>query len=126
MAAAQDVHDGVGVATLAVYCTDGTSDVFQCTTVDATKTAMTNKDGSTLGQALSGKVIKNAYATYNSSKGLNEDGAGVSGFFLESAEGQLKHIFPPCQGRQSVPIPLISGFGTIIDQNDTLSATGTT
>lgn len=125
-AASQDAQDGVAVATLAVYCTDGTADVFQATAVADTKTSMTNKDGSTFGQALAGKVIDSAYANYNSTKGLNEDGAGVGAFFHESSEGQLKMAFPPSRGLSAYPCPLIPGYGTRVLQNDTLSVTGTT
>ena len=125
-AAAQAATDGVCKATLAVCTQDGTHDVFQATAVDATKTAMVNKDGSTIGQALDGKSISYAYATYNSTKGLNEDGAGVGAFFLEAADGTLKHMFPPCQGNGQDPVPWIPGYNTRVLQNDTLSVTGTT
>ena len=118
--------DGVCLGSLAVYCSDGTSDVFTATGVDATKVSMTNKDGSTFGQALAGKKLVKAYATYNSTKGLNEDGAGVGAFFHESAEGQLKMMFPPCQGNSQEPVPYIPCYNTIVLQNDTLSITATT
>jgi len=87
---------------------------------------MTNKDGSSIGQSLSGKVISKALATYNATKGLNEDGAGVGAFFIESAEGQLKHMFPPQQGNGDRPVPWLAGYGTRITQNDTLKLTATT
>jgi len=125
-AAYQAATDGVSLGSLAVCCTDGTCDVFTGTAVDATKVSMVNKDGSTIGQALSNKSIAQAYATYNATKGLNEDGAGVGAFFLESAEGTLKHMFPPCQGNAQDPVPFIQGYNTRILQNDTLSLTGTT
>jgi hypothetical protein len=125
-AAYQAATDGVSLASLAVCCTDGTCDVFTATAVDGTKTPMKNKDESTIGQALSNKVIAQAYATYNSTKGLNEDGAGVGAFFLEAADGTLKHMFPPCQGNGQDPVPFIPGYNTRILQNDTLSVTGTT
>ena len=118
--------DGVVLGALSVYCTDGTSDVFTATGVDATATSMVNKDGSTIGQALAGKVISKGLATYNATKGLNEDGAGVGAFFIESAEGQLKMMFPPGQGNGSIPAPWIPAYGTRINQNDTLTITATT
>jgi len=118
--------DGVCLASLAVYCSDGTSDVFTGTGVDATAVSMTNKDGSTFGQALAGKKLIKAYATYNATKGLNEDGAGVGAFFHESAEGQLKMMFPPCQGNSQEPVPFIPCYNTIVLQNDTLTVTATT
>jgi len=118
--------DGVVLGALSVYCSDGTGDVFTATGVDATATAMVNKDGSTIGQALAGKVITKGLATYNATKGLNEDGAGVGAFFVESAEGQLKMMFPPCQGNGQGPVPWIPAYGTPIGQNDTLTITATT
>ena len=118
--------DGVVSAACAVYCSDGTSDVFRGTGVDATQVSMTNKDGATLGQALAGKKLIKAYATYNATKGLNEDGAGVGAFFHESAEGQLKMMFPPCQGNSQDPVPWIPCYGTTVLQNDTLKVTATT
>ena len=118
--------DGVVQGALAVYCSDGTSDVFKATGVDATATAMLNKDGSTIGQALAGKSIQKAYATYNAVKGLNEDGAGVGAFYLENAEGQLKMMFPPCQGNSQDPVPWIPAYNTKVLQNDTLTITATT
>jgi len=125
-AAYQAATDGASQASLAVCCTDGTCDVFTVLAVADTKTAMINKDSATIGQALAGKTIKYAYATYNSTKGLNEDGAGVGAFYLESADGQLKHMFPPCQGNGQDPVPWIMGYNTRVDQNDTLSVMGTT
>ena len=118
--------DGVVSAACAVYCSDGTSDVFRGTGVDATQVSMTNKDGATLGQALAGKKLIKAYATYNATKGLNEDGAGVGAFYLEAADGTLKHMFPPSQGNGASPIPYIAGYNTVIQQNDTLTVSGST
>ena len=118
-----EATDAVALASLAVYCADGTSDVFSVKAVDATKTAMVNKDGSTIGQALSGKSINCAYATYSAAKGLNDNGAGVSAFFIESADGQLKFMFPPTDGVDGhTVVPYISPpRNVMITQNDTLS-----
>lgn len=115
--------DAVGLAALAVYCNDGTSDAFFVKAVVDTKTAMSNKDGSTIGQALAGKVIKSAYATYSSTKGVNDDGGGVSAFYIESSDGQLKAMYPPSQARaSSQAVPYITlPRGIMIMQNDTLS-----
>jgi len=125
-AAYQAATDGASQASLAVCCTDGTCDVFTVLAVADTKTAMLNKDSASIGQALAGKSIQSAYATYNSTKGLNEDGAGVGAFYLESSDGQLKHMFPPSQGNGADVVPLIPGYNTVITQNDTLSVMGTT
>jgi hypothetical protein len=127
VAAYQTAVDGPSQCSVAVVCASGKCDVFTVLGVADTKTAMTNKDGSTIGQALAGEVLMKVYATSNSTKGLNEDGAGVSAFFIESAEGQLKHMLPPANGGASNhPLPWIEGFGTRIEQNDTLSVTATT
>lgn len=122
--AAYDLQeDAATQASLAVICSDGTSDVFSVLAVADTKTAIKNKDGSTIGQALAGKAIVQGYATYCSTNGLNDDGGGNSGYYIESADGQLKLMFPPTVSisldsmvpytRFAVPIK--------IDQNDTLS-----
>jgi len=115
--------DAVALASLAVYCSDGTSDNFSVKAVDATKTAMVNKDGNTIGQALQGKVLSCAYATYSATKGLNDNGSGVSAFFIESADGQLKFMFPPSAGVEgSDVVSYISPpRGIPLAQNDTLS-----
>lgn len=115
--------DAVALASLAVYCTDGTSDNFSVKAVDAVKTSMVNKDGNTIGQALQGKTLSCAYATYSATKGLNDNGAGVSAFFLESANGQLKFMFPPADGVEgSHVVQYISPpRGVLLTQNDTLS-----
>jgi len=126
VAAYDSATDGACQANLSVYCSDGTSDVFSILAVADTATAMTNKDGSTFGQALAGKVLVKAIATYNSTKGLNEDGAGVSAFYHENAEGQLKMMFPPCQGNSQDASPWIPCYGTPVNQNDTLTVTCTT
>jgi len=126
VAASSNAGDGVNQASLAVYCTDGTADVFTALAVADVKTSMQNKDGSTIGQALNGRVIQKAYATYGGSKGVNEDGAGVQYFYVESADGQLKMLFPPAYGAGQSAVPYIPGYGTRILQNDSLSVMGTT
>ena len=114
--------DAVALASLAVYCTSGQSDVFFVKAVDAVKTAMVNKDGSTIGQALDGQVLQKCYATYSASKGLNDNGAGVGGFYIEAADGQLKGIFPPINGISPPISPWMIPTRPIpLGQNDTLS-----
>jgi len=124
--AIQSVADGPAQASLSVACTDGTHDVFTVLAVADTKTSLLNKDGSTIGQALDGKVMSASMATYNGIKSLNEDGAGVSAFYLESSEGQLKLMFPACQGNSQEMVPWVPAYGTRINQNDSLSVMGTT
>ena len=115
--------DAVAMASLSVYCADGTSDNFSIKAVDAVKTAMLNKDGNTIGQALRGKVLSCAYATYSATKGLNDNGDGVSAFYLESADGQLKFMFPPASGVDGNHVVqyIEPPRGIAITQNDTLS-----
>ena len=114
--------DAVALASLAVYCTSGQSDVFFVKAVDAVKTAMVNKDGATIGQALDGQVLQKCYATYSASKGLNDNGAGVGGFYIEAADGQLKGIFPPINGISPPISPWMIPTRPIpLGQNDTLS-----
>lgn len=122
-AAFDTAADAVALASLAVYCSDGTSDVFFVKAVAGTKTAMVNKDGSSIGQALTGKVISCAYASYSAANGLNDDGTGVGGFYIESSDGQLKAMYPPGKGNdEREVIPYISlPVGIRIFQNDTLS-----
>jgi hypothetical protein len=106
-----------------VYCSDGTSDVFTAKGIDATKTSMVNKDGSTIGQALSGKSIVCAYATYGSTKGLNDNGEGNGGFYIERADGQLKMMHPPAVfASTNAMVPYVEYSQPVkIEQNDTLS-----
>ena len=106
-----------------VYCSDGSCDVFTAKGVDATKTSMTNKDGSTIGQALTGKAIICAYATYGSTKGLNDNGEGNGGFYIERADGQLKMMHPPAVfASTNAMVPYVEYARPVqIEQNDTLS-----
>ena len=107
-------------ASLATYCTDGTSDVFTATAVDQTKTALLNKDGATIGQALSGKTIMKAYASYSSQYGLNESQEGNGAFYIESSEGQLKAMYPPSKVNAQ-ELGDFQIYPVRINQNDTLS-----
>lgn len=117
------VADAVGLASLACYCSDGTSDVFFVKAVNNTKTELQNKDGSSFGQALTGKVVTKAYAIYSSTNGLNDSGAGNLGLYVETADGQLKYMFPTSQGAfNEVVVPYIKLAVPIrVVQNDTLS-----
>lgn len=117
--------DAVALAAMAAYCTDGTSDVFFVKAVSGTKTSMVNKDGSTIGQALAGKVLDCTIACYSATNGLNDNGTGVGGFFLESSDGQLKGMFIPGQGTfNELPEQYVQLAVRIpVEQNDTLSVT---
>lgn len=115
------------MAALSVYCTDGTSEVLFAQMVNNTKTAMLNKDGNTIGQALAGKTIMKAYATASTVYDINESQAGVGGYYIEAADGTLKAIYPPITGDTSSAYPSFADFQVFpvqISQNDTLSVMG--
>jgi len=113
------------MAALSVYCTDGSSDVFFAAMVNNTKTAMVNKDGSSIGQALAGKVIAKAYATSSTDFDINESNAGVGAYYVESADGSLKAMYPPiCLAGSSQDFPFWQVYPVRILQNDTLSVMG--
>ena len=107
-------------ASTAVYCSDGTCDVFTVAGVDATKTEMVNKDSATIGQALAGKTIVKAYSTFNSTYGLNESVDGNAGFYVESSSGELKAMYLPGNGRDQTAVPWTE-YPVRINQNDSLS-----
>lgn len=117
------VADAVGLASFAAYCSDGTSDIFSVKAVNNTKTALVNKDSASIGQALTGKTIVRAYATYSSDKGLNDSGAGNGGLYIESSDGSLKYMFPCSQGASGEnPVAYIDlSVPVRISQNDTIS-----
>ena len=123
--ALQDGADLVQVGTLAVYCVSGKSDVFAALGVDDTPTAMLNPQGKTIGQALDGQTISCAYATYAATNGLDDNDGGVNAFYIESAQGTLKAMYPPSRagnGRGNSGVEYMS-YPVKIVQNDTLSIT---
>jgi len=110
--------DAVALASLGVCCTDGSADAFFIKAVGDTATELVNKDGNGIGKALVGKVIKYAYATYSATNGLNDDGGGFGGLYIQDAGGQLKMVFPISKGKGAVASPFTPGYGTTIMQND--------
>ena len=109
--------DGPSLASLAVVCTDRTSDVFFVKAVADTKTEMINKDGNGIGASLTRKRLARCYATAASTFGLNEDGAGVGFYYVESAEGQLKGAFPAqSRGSNADPFPINPGTGPLFSK----------
>lgn len=115
------------MAALSVCCADGTADVFFATIVNDTKTSMLNKDGNTIGQALDGKTIVGAFANASTVFDINESQAGVGGFYIESAMGQLKAVYPPAIADTSSAYPNFAHYQYYpvrISQNDTLSVMG--
>lgn len=115
------------MAALSVCCTDGTCEVLFATMVNNTKTAMLNKDGLTIGQALAGKTISGAFATCSTSFDLNESNAGVGAFFVEAPDGMLKAMYPPLSGapvNSGFPVATYQRYPVRIDQNDTCSVFG--
>jgi len=124
-AAWDDLTDAVSLASMATYCASGKSAIFAVKAVDATKTAMVDVlTGASIGQSLAGQRIVCSYQTYGASKGLNDNQAGNSGFYIESSDGALKLMVPPnlhesnAQGQSPwVEYPVAIPIG----QNDTLS-----
>ena len=112
---------------LAVYCADGTSDVFFAQMVNNTKTELQNKDSSSIGAALSGKTIVAAYSTASTSFDINESQAGNGAIYIEAADGTLKAFYPPLSGapvNAGFPIAEFIDYPVRIDQNDTASIMG--
>ena len=122
-AALQDQADEVQIATLAVYCASGKSDVFACLAVDDTPTAMVNKNGKTIGQALDGQSISCAYATYAATNGLDDNDGGVNALYVESSAGVLKAMYPTTAGRGNPEAVAYISYPVPIVQNDTLTCT---
>lgn len=115
-----ELSDAVSLASLGVCCTDGTADAFFIKSVSGTATELVNKDGNGIGKALVGKVIKYAYATYGATNGLNDNGTGFGGLYIQDAGGQLKMVFPAGNGKGELAAPFTPGYGTTIMQNDVL------
>ena len=98
-AAWDEAGDQVSLASMAVYCASGKSAIFAVKAVDAVKTAMVDVlTGATIGQSLAGQRILCSYQTYPASKGLNDNQAGNSGFYIESSDGALKLMISPVTG----------------------------
>jgi len=121
-AALQDVADAVQIATLAVYCASGKSDIFAALAVDDTPTAMVNPQGKTIGQALDGQTISCAYATYAATNGLDDNDGGVNALYIENAQGTLKAMYPTNKGNGAEEVEYMS-YPVKIVQNDTLTVT---
>ena len=122
-AAFDTVSDAVSLASMAVYCASGKSAIFAVKAVDATKTSMVDVlTGASVGQSLANERIACSYQTYPASKGLNDNQAGNSGFYIESSDGALKLMAPPCVDVFGVTVPWEEYPVAIpIGQNDTLS-----
>ena len=122
---AQERADTAQIASLAVYCASGKSDIFTATASDGANVAMTNKDGNTIGEALVGQTVQMAYATYPATNGLADTGVsdGINALFVEDSQGQLKAMFYTVAGTGAgsegiVPYQMQSFR---VDQNDTLT-----
>ena len=122
--------DAVSLASMAVYCASGKSAIFAVKAVDATKTSMTDiLTGGTIGQSLAGEKIVCSYQVYPAAKGLNDNQAGNSGFYIESSDGQLKLMIPPVAGHSIESGNYLQGGSPYVEysvsipisQNDSLS-----
>jgi len=116
-------------AAAAVYCADGTCDLFMAKIVNDTKTAMLNKDGSTIGQALTGKSVVCYYGTVSTGFNVNESQAGNAFLYVEKSDGVLKGVIPPTNTGSSgsdinQSITRFSEVPFVVEQNDTLSVMG--
>jgi len=133
-AAFDTVSDAVSLASMACYTASGKSAIFSVKAVDAVKTSMVDVlTGATIGQSLANQRIVCSYQTYPASKGVNDNQAGNSGFYVESSDGALKLMIPPTSsgGASSAAdtgsyLQGISGWveyavAIPIGQNDTLS-----
>ena len=98
-AAWDEAGDAVSLASMACYTASGKSAIFSVKAVDATKTSMVDVlTGGTVGQSLAGERIVCSYQTYPATKGLNDNQAGNSGFYIESSDGALKLMISPVTG----------------------------
>ena len=120
----QAVADAAQIGSLAVYCASGKVDIFQGTGSDGADVAMTSVvSGSTIGEALVNERVVCYYATYPATNGLADTGVadGVSAFFVEDAQGQLKSMIFAAQGiGNPMQVPFVEDSFTV-RQNDTLT-----
>ena len=95
-AAFDTAADAVALASMACYTASGRSAIFAVKAVDAVKTEMVDVlTGASLGQSLAGQRVICSYQGYPANKGLNDNQAGNSGFYIESSDGALKVMIPP-------------------------------
>ena len=122
--------DAVSLASMAVYCANGKSAIFAVKAVDAVKTSMIDVlTGATIGQSLANQRIVCSYQCYPATKGLNDNQAGNSGFYIESSDGALKLMAPPVAGHSHASGNYLQGSSPYVEyavaipigQNDTLS-----
>lgn len=120
----QALADAVQYGSLAVYCASGKVDVFQGLAVDDTDVSMTSIiSGSTIGESLVNQQVVCYYATYPATNGLADTGIadGVSAFFCEDAQGQLKSMMFASGGfAYNQPVQWVEDSFRVV-QNDTLT-----
>tara|TARA_R110000824_G_scaffold139954_1_gene305411 strand:+ start:430 stop:1185 length:756 start_codon:yes stop_codon:yes gene_type:complete len=127
---AQTSANEVQIASCAVYCASGKADIFSTLMVDGTQTALLNKDGNTLGEALSGEMVVCTYTSYPAQFGLADVGVadGINALYVESAQGVLKAMMYTNAGGGHVTnsdatmIPFVDQPFRIV-QNDNLFGT---
>jgi len=122
--------DAVSLASMAVYCSSGKSAIFSVKAVDAVKTSMVDVlTGASIGQSLANQRIVCSYQTYPAAKGVNDNQAGNSGFYIESSDGALKLMVPPVAGHSIESGNYLQGGSPYVEyavaipilQNDSLS-----
>ena len=129
-AAFDTAADTVALASMACYTASGKSAIFAVKAVDATKTELVDVlTGGTIGQSLAGERIVCSYQGYPATKGLNDNQAGNSGFYIESSDGALKMMISPSTGANTETgnytegnLPYVEyAVAVPIGQNDSLS-----
>ena len=120
----QAVADEVQYASAALYCASGKVDIFQGLAISDQDVPMVSiVSGSTLGESLVNERVVCYYATYPATNGLSEADTddGVSAFFAEDAQGQLKAMMFAAIGTGTPQqVPFIEDVFTV-RQNDTLT-----
>ena len=133
-AAFDTVADAVSLASMACYTASGRSAIFAVKTVDAVKTSMVDVlTAGSIGQSLAGQRIVCSYQIYAGGKGLNDNQAGNSGYYIESSDGALKLMVSPTSPSAATSVgsspDYLQGTGPWVEyavpvsiaQNDTLS-----
>ena len=120
----QVLADAVQYGSLAVYCASGKVDVFQGLAIDDTDVPMKSIiSNSTIGESLVNQQVVCYYATYPATNGLADTGIadGVSAFFCEDAQGQLKSMMFATGGfAYNQPVQWVEDSFRVV-QNDTLT-----
>ena len=121
-AMAIDVGGAQGAnASLSVYCSDGSVEVFSATATDGNTVELTSIQTSQgIGKTLNGRTIIKGYAATPLSLDAGE-ATGFMGFPILSSEGYTKAVYAASNVLYGQPNPQI--FPVRIEQNDKLQVT---